>query len=984
MQLKRLTIHNIASIEDAVIDFGAAPLSDAEVFLITGRTGAGKSTILDAICLALYADTPRLDNTEMDGAISDGKNGKELKLNDPRLMLRRNTGEGWVELDFTGSDGVAYRAFWGASRARKKPDGNLQNKVWRLTRLDNGMQMAKDAEIKAAIAEAIGLDFKQFCRTTMLAQGEFTRFLNSNDEEKATILEKITGTEIYSAIGQRVFELTRKREHEYREMERKTKSVSLLSLEQRQALTDEAAALGQKAAEREKQREQLQTVLDWRRNIQGLEERIAQARRDREQALARTQTAEYEALMRLQSDWTASAEPRSWLRLKAEQEREAQRQAQALEDHGENFARLKASLLAHSRNVAKQLEQARSYEESRRQAEELEKKLASTDIALLRQRRDNCVKRISDLNSALRAVNALNADMERRASLRTELDQRQQRLEEAGKELDTTRAALVEATVARDAARHLNAQQRMAADRAAERMRAALQPGDTCPVCGQTVTGPLPQDEAMRELLHQTELHLDQAEKRYDELSRNLATLSAVIKEQTEALTLGRERLSNEYGLEKLQKETKELCELCGVDPAAENTAVLLEELKQKTAATERDVTEVLAEAEVIEQQLRQSSSHANRMAQVAAQAKQAAETLRLEQEAFATLIEMVPEWAQLTPAGSRQADGLLNRVNNLMGKVRAALELVEAEKEKAKATMKRVQQWADNHEGLTMMRLEYLDSLTSADVGAAQDRLDEIRNQAVAAQAALDQIEKQAAEMLASPPGEEWAALNDEELTEALSQTNDAINAGRQSVGALMERLEADDRQRGALSGMQKTTEARREEWLRWSKLNDLIGNATGTKFRRIAQSYVLDTLIHHANAYMTALTDRYTLEVTPGTFVISIADAWQGYTRRVASTLSGGESFLVSLALALALSDMGSRLAVDTLFIDEGFGTLSGDALAAAVDTLRALRGTSGRHVGIISHVDELRDRIGVQIRVEQHPGSASSKVEVHSPGR
>ena len=128
-----------------------------------------------------------------------------------------------------------------------------------------------------------------------------------------------------------------------------------------------------------------------------------------------------------------------------------------------------------------------------------------------------------------------------------------------------------------------------------------------------------------------------------------------------------------------------------------------------------------------------------------------------------------------------------------------------------------------------------------------------------------------------------------------------------------------------------------------------------------------------------MRELTDRYALKVVPGTFVISVEDAYQGFASRPASTISGGESFLVSLSLALALSDIGETLSVDTLFIDEGFGTLSGAPLQNAVNTLKALRKKADRHVGIISHIDELKDRIPVRIQVEKSGKTASSTVQV-----
>ena len=214
MKLQKLTIHNIASIEDAVIDFEAQPLVDSEVFLITGKTGSGKSTILDAICLALFANTPRLKGTQMEGNTRDEE--RDITIKDPRQLMRRSTGEASVTLTFTGSNGVRYEATWAVTRARKRANGNLQPKTWQLKNLDQDYIFSKDAEIVAEIKTAIGLDFNQFCRTTLLAQGEFTRFLNSSDADKAEILEKSTGVEIYSKLGKKVYELTGDKEKDWK------------------------------------------------------------------------------------------------------------------------------------------------------------------------------------------------------------------------------------------------------------------------------------------------------------------------------------------------------------------------------------------------------------------------------------------------------------------------------------------------------------------------------------------------------------------------------------------------------------------------------------------------------------------------------------------------------------------------------------------------------------------------------------------------
>ena len=165
-----------------------------------------------------------------------------------------------------------------------------------------------------------------------------------------------------------------------------------------------------------------------------------------------------------------------------------------------------------------------------------------------------------------------------------------------------------------------------------------------------------------------------------------------------------------------------------------------------------------------------------------------------------------------------------------------------------------------------------------------------------------------------------------------------------------------------------------------RWNKLDKLIGDDKGDKFRLIAQSYILANLVKAANVHMHTLTDRYTLHAVPGQeLIILVEDAYQGGVRRPASTISGGESFLVSLALALALSEIGQSLKVETLFIDEGFGTLSGEPLYKAIETLESLHASNNRQVCAISHREEVKEKIPVQIQVNQNPQSSSSTIDI-----
>ena len=168
-------------------------------------------------------------------------------------------------------------------------------------------------------------------------------------------------------------------------------------------------------------------------------------------------------------------------------------------------------------------------------------------------------------------------------------------------------------------------------------------------------------------------------------------------------------------------------------------------------------------------------------------------------------------------------------------------------------------------------------------------------------------------------------------------------------------------------------------EEYQRWKSLNAMFGSADGSRFRGIAQAFILKQLLMCANHYLKHFSPRYELDCQPGSVGIVIRDLYQGDAVRPYSTLSGGEGFIVSLALALGLSAMTrGNASVDVLFIDEGFGTLSEDYLNTVIDTLSRLHETGGRKVGIISHVDILRERIPAQIRLLRENNTAS-RVEV-----
>ena len=198
----------------------------------------------------------------------------------------------------------------------------------------------------------------------------------------------------------------------------------------------------------------------------------------------------------------------------------------------------------------------------------------------------------------------------------------------------------------------------------------------------------------------------------------------------------------------------------------------------------------------------------------------------------------------------------------------------------------------------------------------------------------------------------------------EALTPRLDAAQRQRDEA---LHGLHDDDRRRTRQQEGRGELEAARAEYRRWGQISELIGSADGKAFRRIAQAYNLEQLLEHANIHLAGLSRRYRLARGGSPLGLLVVDVDMGDERRSVHSLSGGETFLVSLALALGLASMASgELTIESLFIDEGFGSLDPQSLALAMEALEGLQAL-GRRVGVISHVQEMHERIPVQIQVE-----------------
>ncbi|MCA8965067.1 MAG: AAA family ATPase, partial [Planctomycetes bacterium] len=247
MRILAIRGQNLASLQRPFeIRLDAPPLGATGLFAIVGPVGAGKSTLLDALCLPLFDRTPRLSGRGGPAVGDDNQpEGDWLGSNDPRILLRRGAPDGFAEVDFVGRDGVRYRARWRVRRARRKPDGRVQDQELELRELDGDAVVAsgRKTDVLAAIQLRLGLDFAQFCRSVLLAQGDFAAFLRANAKERAQLLETLTGADVYRALS--------KAAHEKRRRLQQDRELLIAQMQGQQGLDpDQRAGLEAKIANR--------------------------------------------------------------------------------------------------------------------------------------------------------------------------------------------------------------------------------------------------------------------------------------------------------------------------------------------------------------------------------------------------------------------------------------------------------------------------------------------------------------------------------------------------------------------------------------------------------------------------------------------------------------------------------------------------------------------------------------------------------------
>ncbi|QHD06742.1 AAA family ATPase [Pseudomonas sp. R76] len=399
-----------------------------------------------------------------------------------------------------------------------------------------------------------------------------------------------------------------------------------------------------------------------------------------------------------------------------------------------------------------------------------------------------------------------------------------------------------------------------------------------------------------------------------------------------------------------------------------------------------------LAEQQERQQAIEKQQTHQqHRQQQLDALLQQVTELASQQQAAQAKLSALLgdhasaEQWQQQLDqavAQSRQSETDANQqLQDIRGALIQLAADLKAQQERQEALSaeqhnlgERLSEWRTLHPELDDDGLTRLLAFDDSQVSALRQQLQHSEKAVEQAKVLLQEREQRLAEHQALHNGN----LEAEQLESTLAALNQQLADSEKHCAELRARQHEDQRRQDANHALTEQITKAYEEWQRWARLNALIGSATGDTFRKIAQAYNLDLLVHHANVQLRQLVRRYRLKRGGSMLGLLVMDTEMGDELRSVHSLSGGETFLVSLALALGLASMASStLKIESLFIDEGFGSLDPESLQLAMDALDGLQ-AQGRKVAVISHVQEMHERIPVQIQVKRQ-GNGLSTLEV-----
>ena len=1075
MKILNLRFKNLNSLNgEWEIDFTDPEYVNYGLFAITGPTGAGKTTILDAICLALYGRTPRLK------VISKSTNE----------VMSRQTGECFAEVIYQTLNGT-FCCHWSQHRAHKKVNGKLNDSKHEISDAISGKIIeSKKRQVAFEVEKSIGMNFERFTRSILLAQGDFAAFLEAGSDDRSAILEQITGTEIYSGISVKVHERQKEEKDKLALLNAKTSTIDILSPEQELELKKDIDEQDKSEKILKAQHESLKKSVLWYSTIKQLENELNTLGQNADSLKVHLKAFEpqrkklqlAQKAAELDSDFATLSSTRAQQITDLKNLQQAQKQLpqinQSLKINEVDFQKAeglvkksKEELDVERLLIKKVNDQDILIKEKKTQLQSFEseiQKLQATLSAEVTKQVKTQQVRIS-IQKAIEQVNAYLSNNKQDEVLVSELiaikellkiytenqqeiakkkiliDQEQKLISKSSTEHQQQRAhyqklqeinsqarqQVIESSAAleKHLAKRLLREYRTERDALLkersyintiiklEDERQKLQDGRPCQLCGSLehpyAIGNVPTVDETDKKINELTRFIEHAEK----LEENLKKGAQKEKEATSHLNIADKKLQQTTNQEKtaqlsfqrLQNELEELTksftelqkktsikllpfgnlqdtDINAIVPDLETRLNNWQtcqkkkiDFEQKNATHEAEGKSLSAlianhKTDLEEKALKLKVDNAEQTKKLNdRQALYGNKNTREEEHRLHTALSSAEKAAVSSRDKLNASKTQINTVNTQISdlqkntknrqKTLSQLEIDFAEK--------LLKSHFDNEGSFTAIRLS----------PKARQELNEQALELDEKQININSRQKDRQERLKVERDKKLTQTPLDELQQELNDIEEPLKKVREEIGAKKQLLLNNQKDKEKFSLIKKQIDKQNIETSRWSSLHFLIGSADGKKYRNFAQGLTFELMVLHANRQLMKMSDRYLLKRDDKhPLELNVIDNYQAGETRPTKNLSGGESFIVSLALALGLSKMASRkVNVDSLFLDEGFGSLDEDTLGTALEALSTLQ-QSGKLIGIISHVAALKERIPIQIRVQPN---SNGKSIINGPG-
>lgn len=1074
MKILSLQLKNLNSLYgEWFIDFTDKTYQNDGLFVLSGPTGAGKSTILDAVCLALYGQTPRL--------------GKITQTNNE--VMSKHTADCYSLLHFE-TKGIQYYARFEQRKAKNNPNGKLQDVERSIAKeKPDSIICRKKTEINEEIIRITGMDFPRFTRSILLAQGAFDSFLKARDEEKSMLLEQITGTEIYSEISQTIYQRAKSEKEKKERLILLTNNTSLLPPEEIEKLKNRQETHNQELAAINQQLSQIRTFILWHNQMQELQEKIDTAKNQHKNFLEQKKASEEKAIQLIKAEKAEKLYPEYHaLNL---QEKEIQNAQASLTELEKNLPKQETQLkllIQKIEEIHNNCQQEKiNYEKLRPLFEEIKKldieleninkniQAQSTEIAQSEKEKQKIASDIQEIDKKNAAIRQEQNELSNWFQTNTCLETLKQELSaiknnlihldtiiESGKQTKNKIAEQEEELKLQKTnnAKQEQSQKELIADTklkqkqqkqvtgqietllkenslqelkttlsfleekkfllaqisALEEQRKTLREGEECPLCG-SIHHPFMQKDTIipsgnsdidiniKQLKHQIE-EIEKLKQEQDKIDLLLAENNKRLENIGQTIQdNARQIMNKEKLIQEFQKERNELLKQYN-----EERETLLQQVKPFNITEiipnkSQDITEILEghlknfdmknkQKQDIEQTLqeneKQQASLQTQLAVIQNNLTYKNGQLQTEKNTYSSIKrKREKDFAQKNP--QTEEEKLLKSINELEEKKEKILQEKDKQNQEvtqSKEQIKHLQAFlAEKSKNVSMLKEEFLQKLQEQEFSDVEDFLKaqlskeelqhlqhifkELEQNIKLTQSKLAESEKE----LQTLKNKNLTAGSKQELEEQEKNIREKQEASLVELGEIQGKLKQN--QEIANTYNEKLQELKKQEHIqaKWDALNSLVGSADGKKFRQIAQAITFEQVLHYANMKLQLLQKRYLLIQDKNNLLnLNVLDNYQGGEIRAVQNLSGGESFIVSLSLALGLAQMASKnVRVDSLFLDEGFGTLDEENLDTALSTLASIQ-QEGKLIGIISHIPLLKERINTQINVIPEQGGRS----------